>query len=277
MLTVSAFILSSSLVLVQSVRIAHTWLCLERCGFDSNDILAQIDQYAVNSSLLGPVVAFERFNLGNQSNLIVNNLTMVAPIFNKMGYQSLAMVSSYPYPPEFLTYMRTVFKNPQPFINDCVDHAKKEGLAGYNIDWEPTDGNGAPVPTAQDALDYANFLDVFSKAMHANQLIATVCIATWSPIWNMAAIGATAIDFVMQMETYTDDWTIWQQQFANTLNGIPNDKLIVGLETVKSDGSPYSDSDLKLRFDAIKAANIDRIGIWDSPIPDNWWQFISAL
>lgn len=30
------------------------------------------------------------------------------------------MISSYPYPPEFLDWMKQLFKNPKPFINEVI-------------------------------------------------------------------------------------------------------------------------------------------------------------
>ena len=36
------------------------------------------------------------------------------------GIQTQAMISSYPYPPEFIDWMRFVFKNPDEFIATAV-------------------------------------------------------------------------------------------------------------------------------------------------------------
>jgi hypothetical protein len=219
------------------------------------------------------------------------------------------MVSSYPYPPAFLTWMRTVFAAPQPFIAACLAQAQAQRLTGetrgsgrgggrgggtvccsphaltpppprapgLNIDWEPTSGNGAPTPTAQDAADYAAFLDAFATAMHAAGVAVTVDVATWSPIWNLTAIGATAVDGVALMSTYTDDWPTWQRVFAEAVAAVPAGKLVVGLETTRSDNSPYPTPELAQRFAAIKAAGLRRVGVWRAPIPDNWWPFLNAL
>lgn len=253
------------------------WLCLERCGDNSADISMQLKQFAVNSSVLN-AAAFELFNLGPNSTLVVNNLTQVAGTLHGDGIPTFAMVSSYPYPPDFLLWMRQVFANPAPFIDACITAAKQYSLTGFNIDWEPTDGNGAPKPTKQDAADYVTFLDTFSKAMHGAGLKATVCVATWSEIWDIPAIAATEIDLIMDMETYTEDWTTWQTELADELATIPAAKLVVGLETVKdSNGQPYSTAELAQRFGALKAAGVRSIGVWRSGIPGNWWPFLLAL
>ena len=45
-------------------------------------------------------------------------------------HYAVALVSSYPYPPEFISWMRDVFKSPQPFIDACLEAARKEQLTG---------------------------------------------------------------------------------------------------------------------------------------------------
>ncbi|RYG44081.1 hypothetical protein EON67_12165 [archaeon] len=155
--------------------IVMPWLCLERCNDTSSDIGNQLAQFSVNSSVLN-AAAFEDYNLGEGGVLVKNNLTQVAGKLRGMGVATYAMVSSYPYPPQFLTWMRQVrlptrlptacqlcvcvprlvrsmksyatcqptacphvqvFADPQPFIAACIRAARTEGLTGFNIDWEP--------------------------------------------------------------------------------------------------------------------------------------------
>jgi hypothetical protein len=185
------------------------------------------------------------------------------------------MVSSYPYPPQFLSWMREVFGNPQPFINACVAAATEVGFRGFNIDWEPPSSDK---PTAADAVAYAEFLDTLAKALHSHGLLVTVDVATWSAIWNMTAIGLTDVDAVFTMNTYTDGNELWLKQLAEVVAAVPADKLVVGLETMhSSDGKPYNHTDLELRFDALKQAGVRRVGLWASPVPDHFWPFLAAL
>jgi hypothetical protein len=140
------------------------------------------------------------------------------------------------------------------------------------------DGSGAPNPTPQDTIDYANFLSVFSDALHKVGVKTSVDVATWSPIWNLTAIGLSSIDYVMNMETYTDDWPTWQKEFNQSIQLIPASKLVVGLETIKdSNSQPYSNAELQERFNMINAAGVKQLGIWRSGIPDNWWPFLNAV
>jgi hypothetical protein len=46
---------------------------------------------------------------------------------------------------------------------------------GFNVDWEPTQGN----ITNDDAIAYASFLDQFSKAMHLAGKVVSVDVASW--------------------------------------------------------------------------------------------------
>lgn len=96
------------------------FLCLEVCGSTHDQIEQNIYQVARNPSLFN-AVSFEAYNLGPNSTLIRNNLTDAAAQFKYVaGLRAVAMISSYPYPPQFIDYMRQVFDNPQPFIQQCI-------------------------------------------------------------------------------------------------------------------------------------------------------------
>lgn len=55
---------------------AAAWMCLERCGATAQDIADQLHQLDVNRTSFTDV-AFELYNLGDNSSLVVNNLTKV--------------------------------------------------------------------------------------------------------------------------------------------------------------------------------------------------------
>lgn len=44
----------------------------------------------------------QRFNLGPDSTLVLNNLTDPTESFVSAGLETFPMVSSYPYPPQFM-------------------------------------------------------------------------------------------------------------------------------------------------------------------------------
>lgn len=253
--------------------LAMPWLCLEVCGNTPAQIAADVQQVVGQPHVLN-AASFERFNLGPNSTLIRNNLTSVTAPLRAAGALTLAMVSSYPYPPQFLGWMRQVFAAPQPFIAACLAAARAEGFAGFNIDWEPPASDS---PTPEDAAAYAAFLDQLSRALHAEGLLVTVDVATWSTIWNLTAIGATAVDAVFTMNTYTASDALWLQQLQEVVAAIPLDKLVVGLETARGGGAPYNHSDLALRFGALKGAGVRRVGLWASPVPALFLPFLASL
>jgi hypothetical protein len=263
-------------------RVLFPWLCLERCGDGPANISAQVAQLAARASLFTGA-AFEEFNLGPNATLVKNNLTAVSAALAAAGLrQRHAMISSYPYPPQFLSYMRALFAAPGPFIAAALDAlAADPALTGFNVDWEPVSGGGAPTPTAADAAAYAGFLDTFARALHAagRGYQLTVAVATWSPIWNLTAIGATAVDGVAHMGTYVGNFTTWSAQLAQLLDAVPLAKAVVGLETTNDDagGRPFTPAELAARFGALAAAGVRAVGVWRAPIPDAWWPFLEAL
>ncbi len=115
-----------------SQRVVFPWLCLERCGDNSTDIAEQVRQLQVNSSVF-TAASFELFNLGPNATLIVNNLMRVAPAVRAAGLEAYAMVSSYPYPPDFLSYMRDVFASPDQFLADLVAAAVTYDITGIDV------------------------------------------------------------------------------------------------------------------------------------------------
>ena len=252
---------------------AMPWLCLEVCGDSAAAIAADVAQ-AVAEAGVFRVAAFERFNLGPNSTLVRNNLTDVIAPLARAGVVTLAQVSSFPYPPAFLGWMRQLFADPQPFIDACVAAAKEDGFSGFNIDWEPPSSDH---PTAADAAAYAAFLDALARALHAHGLLVTVDVATWSKIWNLTAIGATAVDAVFTMNTYTAGDALWLEQLQEDVAAVPLGKLVVGLETTRSGNQPYNETDLALRFDAIKAAGVRRVGLWSAPVPATFIPYLAAL
>jgi len=118
------------------------------------------------------------------------------------------MVSSYPYPPQFLDWMRELFKNPQPFINSALREIQGRGFSGFNLDFEPT-VNGSP----EDAKSYAKFLSTFADALHKINKILTIDVASWNSIWNLTQISHSNVDRIFTMDTYTGNFTTYERVF----------------------------------------------------------------
>jgi len=249
------------------------WFCLERCN---NATVAQIETELANivqSAQYISAASFEMYNLGPGSTLVVNNFTRITSALQEAGIETWPMVSSYPYPPQFLDWMREVFVNPQPFIDACISEAKLFKYTGFNIDWEPT-----ATASDQDAQDYAAFLTTFSNAMHSVGLQVSVDTATWNTIWNYSYLAASTVDQIITMQTYTGPNDQWLQVFVNALAQLPADKLVIGLETLNpTTGRNLTDADLAMRFSVLQALGVHKIGIWDIPLPPNWWPYLEQF
>lgn len=102
-----------------SAHFLMPWMCLERCNGTDASIAANLRQIAQLSHLVTDVSP-ERYNLGPNATLVLNNLTAVEPQLLRGGFGVWPMISSFPYPPEFITWMRAVFADADRFISTAV-------------------------------------------------------------------------------------------------------------------------------------------------------------
>jgi len=248
------------------------WMCLERCGDNLGNITQQMQSIHDHLDLITGV-SFEMYNLGPNSQLVKNNFTSVGPQIRQWGLETFPMVSSYPYPPDFLDWMRQLFNNPTPFINAALKEASINGWSGLNLDFEPT-AKGTP----QDAIDYANFLTKFANILHKQGLKLTIDVASWNTLWNYTLLSQSTVDRIFTMDTYTAKFSYFQQSIAKAVQQIDLNKLGIGLETVKDNNNqPFSQQEIQERFDLIAKYSVIEIDIWKMGIPDNWWSFISTF
>jgi hypothetical protein len=261
------------------------WFCTQRCGFNVSQIIQHVDQaehLATHDVPILNTVAFERYNLGPNSTLLLNpdlfdinkyilkNATLAATFPRR-----IAMVSSYPYPPQFLDWMRQLFDNPEPFVSAVVGDIVRHNIAGLNIDFEPSSGNA----TNEDATRYAVFLNVLRERLEAQGKVLTVAGATWTPIWNLTLIAQAlsgsegsgnvnnTIGYFTSMNTYTYANTSFERELSINIQEFGTygslKSLIVGLETWPSQFTP---AELKFHFDLLAQHGVCRIAIWDMPL-----------
>ena len=249
---------------------AMVWLCLEFCG-DSEELTTRnLNEISDHRQSLS-AVSFEKYTLGPNSTLVDNELTVVSPQIIDMGFEAWPLLSSYPHPPEFIDWMRTVFKYPTPFIESCISEAKLYNYTGYNLDWEPTDE-----VTEQDGNDYAVFINTFADALHYANIKLTADIATWSPIWNYTAIESTSVDMAISMGTYTSTDSSFTSQLSTLVDTFGPGRSGVGLETVNaSTNARIPIDEVSWRFQQIKASGAVEVDIWRMPVPPLWWPFIA--
>jgi len=262
-------------------RLAMPFFCLERCNSTVPDVERAVRAAVAQAGVLG-AVATERYNLGAGGRLVrATNLTDSVALLRKFGWPAsapvIAMVSSFPYPPQFAGWMRQAFADPEPLIADLLAEAEAAGLGGFNIDWEPLADTIQPA----DAEAYASFLGMLARRMHQHGLSVTADVASWSPLWNttaLAELAAPFLDGIMTMSTYTDSQRTWPDQLRAAVAAFgPSGHLIVGLETTRINGTAYPQEQLRQRFRALRAAGQHRVGLWRAPVPASWEPLLSGL
>lgn len=240
------------------------WMCLEVCGFSSQDISDQLQQLSNHSSSLA-AVSYERFTVDFNAGLIPVQVTDITDSVATMGLETWPMITIAEY-----STAAGVFANPWPLINQSIAVGQKEGYTGFNIDWEfSTDNNTV-------GTQFADFLDLFATELHEEGLQLTVDVAEWSRLWNATALVGTSVDRLLDMETYEVE--NWSTYFRDALEVIPLSQFGLGLQTVDpSTGVDLNDGQLSRRFAAATREGVQEIDIWDMPLPDSWWPFIEAF
>lgn len=260
------------------------WFCLQRCGANVTQVVEHIHQAAELSSHDVPAlntIAFERYNLGPNSTLVfnlnlfdINSYILKNATLTALFPRRIAMVSSFPYPPQFLDWMRELFRNPEPFFDAIMTELIRHDLLGLNIDFEPTSNNA----TAEDAAQYAHFLNALRARLETRGKVLTVAAATWSSIWNLTLIaealagrndtsGNQTLGYLTSMNTYTFEDDVFQRELAGNVEVFgahgSMKSLVVGLETWPSN---FTEPELKSHFALLTQYNICRIAIWDMPL-----------
>lgn len=251
-------LLASGLLQPSSSLSCMVWLCLERCNETGADIARSLQQLG---QLPLSAAAFERYNLGVNGTVVVNNLTNVGPTVKALGMQAYPMLSSWPYPPEFLTWMRQLWLVPavgDAFIRRLHVEAARNGWDGYQVDFEPT-----AKATPEDARQYALFLSKMARDLAPLRVLPTV--ATWNSIWNLELLGKTAVHRVITMSTYATKWATFDRMLNLTLQSIRPGLLGVGVENW-----PDLDERFEDRIRATIARGVDFFAVWKMPLSDEW-------
>jgi hypothetical protein len=137
------------------------WMCLQRCNETIDDIQQNLQQLQQLAPCLS-AVSFELYNLGPNGTLVTNSeLYQVGPDIRLLGLESFVilcfhlmdvlclvfrhnrypMISSFPYPPEFLDWMRQLWTDStigDAFITQLQQAAQDNEWTGFQVDWEPT-------------------------------------------------------------------------------------------------------------------------------------------
>ena len=255
-----------SLLCVQQLCAAATvqvWMGLERTGENIQHDLQQLQDHKETISS----VSFEQYNLGANSQLIHAKLSDVGPIL-RTNFLTFPMISTYNDTapnrrPTDIIHCREVFADPSPFIQQCLEVLETEGFTGMNVDFEPSGGD------ATDAENYAKFLTQFASSLHAKGFKLSVDISSWDAIWNWTLIAQSGVDQAIIMDTYTGNFDIFQQRLSKGVANFGVDQLVVGLMTLNPNtNQPFSEPEVKERFQLLQKSGIKHISLWEMPVPD---------
>jgi spore germination protein YaaH len=96
-----------------------------------------------------------------------------------------------------------------------------------------------------------------------------------TPLWNLTLIAATDVDLVMTMSTYTDNFTLFEKHLVEAVTTLKPSQVVIGLESIRpSDKQPYTPQQMQQRFALIKQYGVRKLGVWDAPIPDDWFPLL---
>jgi hypothetical protein len=263
-------------------RMVMPWMCLEDCGNSAKEIAEQV------SNLTAPGAPFthaspEDWDLCVNGTICKNSKrSSVSRLLAAAGLGVHAMIVSWN-----LDAIRAAFAAPAAFIASVENQllAAEPAVTGVNLDLEPHGSNPpvGPVPTAADAAAYAAFLNVFADAMHARspRIEVSIDIATWTKFWDYSLLNTTRVDYICDMESYNADIGFFEKQVDFARAQISHDKYVVGLATTHESGpqsgKPFNVTELQWRFDFLKARGLQKVAIWDTPIPDLWLPFLAAV
>lgn len=129
MINAVSFLIGLSLLLfVSAKRDVLVWMGLERTHEDIPKVLRLIDKHREVITQ----VSFEKYDLGWNSTLVLNNFTDVLHDIQRLGLATYPLITTV----NSLKIAQLV-KDPKPFIEECVNLAVKYNYTGYDIDFEP--------------------------------------------------------------------------------------------------------------------------------------------
>lgn len=243
------------------------WMCLERC---SEDVAADLGQLLQLGKSSVPAVSFEAWDLYDGPSLKWNGFTDVSPMLRSQGFGTWAMITS-----ANITKMRALFATPDRFIAEAITAGQTRGYVGFNIDFEP-----GPNTTAADAGPYAQFLQTFGEQLAKANLLLSVDVASWSPLWgNFSLLSkVSSVSRFITMDTYCGNFTTFERLFQKAVAAFGVEKVGIGLETVNPNTNvPFSDAEVQERFQMIIDGGIQFVGIWMTPLPANFIPWIQKF
>ena len=237
-------------------RYVMPWMCLERCGEKIEQDLAGILEAGPS---VFPFVSIEAFDLEFGANISDCGYSRVGPKLVEKGITVLPMITT-----ANIKKLRSLWENPKNFVDTAVAIARNNSkwISGFNIDFEPEGGDD---PTHSDAENFAAFIDMLGKALHAEGFLLTVDVANWCALFEDDLLTKTAADRFITMSTYSVGLERFEEIVQDKAN-VYGPKAGIGLSTSYG----FTEDDVQKRLDVVRKYNIDSFAIWQAPIPNTW-------
>jgi len=251
--------------MTEAKRTVMPWMCLERCGEDIDTDLAEIIRLGPS---VYPVVSIEAYDLDWGASITDCGYSRVGPQLVNAGIKVQPMITT-----ANIDKLRELWQDIPGFVDKAmaVARSNKDWISGFNVDFEPETGDP---PTEKDAWNFANFVDLFARALHQEGFNLTVDIAGCFSLFDNDLLASTPVDRFITMSTYAvgiDDFKAIVKALYNQYYG---PKLGVGLCT----GTGMTADQIQSRLDYVRLFDdIDYIGIWDTPVPSEWTPVIKAF
>ena len=189
--------------------------------------------------------------------------------------------------------LRKLFANPDEFIHSAVAEIQREGFEGYNIDFEPYDGES----TNEDGLAFGIFLTKFADALHQVNKKLSVDFFSNLPFWDLAALNSSMTDYLISMDTYVPGNATFEAYLQVAQGHIDGSSIGVGMCTGIRPApftpygpdpcglNPWTAERLRERFDfltekilksksGVSGQPFAQLNLWVMPLPDIWWEYL---
>ena len=189
--------------------------------------------------------------------------------------------------------LRKLFANADEFIHAAVAEIQREGFEGYNIDFEPYDGES----TNADGLSFGIFLTKFADALHQVNKKLSVDFFSNLPFWDLGALNSSTTDYLISMDTYVPGNATFEAYLQVAQGHISGSNIGLGMCTGTRPApftpygpdpcglNPWTAERLTERFNALtekllkaKTGSVGKpfamLNLWVLPLPAIWWKYL---
>jgi len=142
---------------------------------------------------------------------------------------------------EDIAAIRTILADPEPFLESITRRLQQSDVDGLNLDFEPYDKKSQqPTATHVDGENFAAFVQILSKRIHAIGKELTIDVFLNNPFWDVDALNATDVDLLISMDTYVHDINGTFASYVSTYSGhLKPEKFGIGISSGAEGHGPF--------------------------------------